>query len=133
MAWVAEVRHTIRTGAWSRKRRLLATAIAVILGVAFLMGTLVIGTSARAGFETAFGDANAGTDALVRSDDQLDAGEQPLSRPFDEAVARTILPVQGVTKAEPVVACDAPIKTAHGDIPHRHGPPPLTPAVNETP
>src|SRR3546814_17767495 len=97
MAWVAEVRHTIRTGAWSRKRRLLATAIAVILGVAFLMGTLVIGTSARAGFETAFGDANAGTDALVRRADQLDAGEQPLSRPFDEAVARTILSVEGVT------------------------------------
>src|SRR3546814_17711496 len=85
------------------------------------MGTLVIGTSARAGFETAFGDANAGTDALVRSADQLDAGEQPLSRPFDEAVAQTILSVEGVTKVEPVVDGVAQIMTADGELLGGHG------------
>ncbi|HEY9557473.1 MAG TPA: FtsX-like permease family protein, partial [Acidimicrobiales bacterium] len=130
---MAEVLHTILTGAWSRKRRLLATAISVILGVAFLMGTLVIGTSARAGFETAFGDANAGTDALVRSADQLDAGEQPLSRPFDEAVAQTILSVEGVTKVEPVVEGVAQIMTADGELLGGNGPPTLGAAWIEDP
>src|SRR3546814_15676134 len=96
------------------------------------MGTLVIGTSARAGVETAFGDANAGTDALVRSADQLDAGEQPLSRHFDEAVAQTILSVEGVTKAEPVVEGGAQIMTADGELPGGNGPPTLgTDSVEE--
>src|SRR3546814_21031480 len=97
------------------------------------MGTLVIGTSARAGFETAFGDANAGPDALVRSADQLDAGEQPLSRPFDDAVARTILSVAGVTNDEPVVDGAAQILTADRALPRANGPPPPRPASNRDP
>src|SRR3546814_4085358 len=97
------------------------------------MGTLVIGTSARAGSETAFGDANAGTDALVRSADQRDAGEQPLSRPFDEAVARTILSVEGVTKVEPVVEGVAQIMTADGELLGGNGQPTLGAAWIEDP
>ena len=49
------------------KRRLLATSSAVLLGVAFLSGTLVFGDTTRSAFGDLFEEANAGTDAVVRS------------------------------------------------------------------
>ena len=51
----------------AHKRRLLATCSAVLLGVAFLSGTLVLGDTMTDGFGNMFTEANAGTDALVRS------------------------------------------------------------------
>ncbi|MFH8611633.1 ABC transporter permease [Streptomyces sp. NPDC018029] len=49
------------------KRRFAGTFLAVMLGVAFLAGTLVMGDTLRAGFDTMFGNATSGTDAVVRS------------------------------------------------------------------
>lgn len=48
-------------------RRFAGTFFAVFLGVAFLAGTLVMGDTLRAGFDTMFGNATQGTDAVVRS------------------------------------------------------------------
>ena len=45
---------TVLAGLWARKRRLLGTTTAVVLGVAFLAATLVIGDTMRAGFSGAF-------------------------------------------------------------------------------
>ena len=75
------VRLTL-AAAWSRKRRLVGTVLAVVLGVAFLSATLVIGDSARAGFSTAFAEANAGTDALVRSSVDIEAADVVASSPI---------------------------------------------------
>ena len=51
----------------AHKRRLLGTCTAVLLGVAFLSGTLVLGDTMTEGFGDMFTEANAGTDAVVRS------------------------------------------------------------------
>lgn len=51
----------------AHKRRFAGTFVAVLLGVAFLTGTLVMGDTLRASFDTMFGNATAGTDAVVRS------------------------------------------------------------------
>ena len=48
-------------------RRLLGTSFAVLLGVAFLTGTLVLGDTLRRNFDTLFTDVNAGTDVVVRN------------------------------------------------------------------
>ena len=48
----------------AHKRRLLSTCTAVLLGVAFLSGTLVLGDTMQRGFDTIFADANAGTDTV---------------------------------------------------------------------
>ncbi|MEU6992185.1 FtsX-like permease family protein [Streptomyces sp. NPDC046465] len=53
------------------KRRFAGTFLAVLLGVAFLAGTLVMGDTLRAGFDTMFGNATRGTDAVVRSADTI--------------------------------------------------------------
>ena len=56
---------------WSRKRRLVGMFSAILIGVAFLAGTLVLGDTMRSGFSTLFAEANAGTDAVVRSSTRL--------------------------------------------------------------
>ena len=48
----------------AKKMRLLSTAMAVFLGVAFLSGTLALGDTLRANFADLFTQANAGTDAV---------------------------------------------------------------------
>ena len=83
-------------------RRLTGTSLAVLLGVAFLAGTLVLGDTLRRNFDTLFTDVNAGTDVVVRNatDLSIDAprGLIPLSL-VDEVAA-----VDGVQAAEPVVS-----------------------------
>ena len=61
--------------------------MAVILGVAFLAGTLVLTDTVTKTFDNILADANAGTDAYVRGDSPLDLGfgEQ---RPRIDDVAR---------------------------------------------
>ncbi|MFJ4776802.1 ABC transporter permease [Streptomyces sp. NPDC088762] len=51
----------------AHKRRFAGTFTAVLLGVAFLAGTLVMGDTLRASFDTMFAGAASGTDAVVRS------------------------------------------------------------------
>jgi putative ABC transport system permease protein len=65
----------------ANKVRLLATAMAVIFGVAFLAGTLVLTDTVTKTFDGILADANAGTDAYVR-------GASPLQLDFGEARPR---------------------------------------------
>ena len=55
----------------AHKRRLLATCLAVMFGVAFLSATLVVGDTMTAGFSDIFAESNAGTDAVVRNATQV--------------------------------------------------------------
>ena len=67
-------------GLWARKRRLIGTSFAVVLGVAFLAATLVLGDTMRNGFDQAFADANAGIDVVVRSADEIGSGDSTRPR-----------------------------------------------------
>ncbi len=61
---------TVR-GLRSHLLRLGATALAVVLGVSFMVGTTVLGDTVKAGFDEAFADVNLGVDAVVRSDREI--------------------------------------------------------------
>ena len=91
------------TSAWQRKRRLAGTVAAVVLGVAFLAATLVVGASARAGFRNTFVTANAGVDAYVRSSQQLTGGVENVRPPLPAATVAAVAGVDGVTAARPLV------------------------------
>src|SRR5207248_1287951 len=80
--------------AWARKRRLTGTFIAVFLGVAFLTGTLALGDTLSANFQTLFSSVTRGTDAVVRSATRA---------PIDASVARTVSAVDGVAQVQPYV------------------------------
>ncbi|WP_436794466.1 ABC transporter permease [Actinospongicola halichondriae] len=88
----------------ARKLRLLTTSIAVLLGVAFMAGTLVLTDTIGATFDGLFADVNSGTDAYVRGEaafDNADFGAQRAR--LDSSLADTIRSVDGVVVAEPSI------------------------------
>jgi putative ABC transport system permease protein len=56
-----------RKGLAAHKLRFLLTALAVVLGVSFISGTLVLTATIQKTFDDLFADINRGTDAAVRS------------------------------------------------------------------
>ena len=91
---------TLKTLA-ARKLRLFTTSFAVLLGVAFMAGTLVLTDTIGKTFDKLFADVNSGTDAYVRAEAAFDSewfGEQ---RPrLDTTLLDTINHVDGVAVAE---------------------------------
>ena len=66
-------RVTIK-GLLAHKLRFALTALAVMLGVAFMSGTLVLTDTISRTFDNLFADVNRGTDAYVRSAQSLSSG-----------------------------------------------------------
>jgi putative ABC transport system permease protein len=60
-----------RKGLAGHKLRFLLTALAVVLGVSFISGTLVLTATIQKTFDDLFANINRGTDAAVRSDNVI--------------------------------------------------------------
>ncbi|MFG3346241.1 ABC transporter permease [Streptomyces sp. NPDC048018] len=121
---------TLRLGLASlraHRRRFLGTFAAVLLGVAFLTGTLVMGDTLRGSFDTLFGNANSGTDAVVRSTSVVTvAGEgQGTRSPVDAALAERLGKVPGVAAAVPRIEGAGQLVGADGRPVGGKGPPTL--------
>lgn len=58
----------------ARKLRLLVTAFAVLLGVAFMAGTMVFTDTIGATFDSVLAQADDGVDAYVRVPSEIDLG-----------------------------------------------------------
>ncbi len=117
-------------GIWAHKRRLVSTVAAVFIGVAFLSGTLALGDTLRANFDSLFTEANAGTGAVIRSATSIEADRQgPLdvaSRGLvDASLATTVAKVDGVAAAAASVEGYGQIIGADGDAVGGNGPPRL--------
>ncbi len=110
------------SGLWARKRRLLGTATAVVLGVAFLAATLVLGDTMRSDFRQAFTDANSGTDVIVRSASNI-GGEESVRGLVDAGLVDEVAAIDGVDRAVPVVEGIATIIGSDGDRIGGDGPP----------
>jgi putative ABC transport system permease protein len=102
-------------------RRLTGTSLAVILGVAFLTGTLVLGATLRDNFDDLFTEVNAGTDVVVRSDTDLGLGA-PRGL-IDRSLVDEVATVDGVATAEPVVLGYGQLLGTDGEAVGGNGPP----------
>ncbi|WP_432173872.1 ABC transporter permease [Streptomyces sp. Tue6028] len=111
----------------AHKRRFAGTFFAAFLGVAFLAGTLVMGDTLRAGFDSMFGNAAAGTDAVVRSADTITTpGEsQGVRRPVDTALVTTVERTPGVAAAAPDIQGAGQLVGSDGEPVGGQGPPTL--------
>lgn len=85
----------------ARKLRLISTAFAVVLGVAFMSGALVLTDTVGRSFDSLFSDVFASTDSLVRSSQKLDSNlENGGRRPrIDASILPTVEKAEHVAKA----------------------------------
>jgi putative ABC transport system permease protein len=102
-------------GALEKKLRLFSTALSVILGVAFLTGTLVFTDTIRRTFDNLFADVFSETDSYVRSTSTVDMGMGGDQRGrISEDVVATVQAVPGVADARGVVEGYAQLVDADG-------------------
>jgi putative ABC transport system permease protein len=106
-------------------RRLVGTAVAVFLGVAFLAGTLVLGDTLRNNFDNLFADVNAGTDVVVRNATDLGIEADEPRGLIDRSLVDRIAEVDGVAAAEPQVQGLGQLLGADGGAVGGGGPPQL--------
>jgi putative ABC transport system permease protein len=92
---------TIR-GILAHKARLMTTALAVLLGVAFLTGTLVLTDTVGRTFDNLFSDVYRNVDAVVRGEAAFEGvNNTGAQRPrVDAALVQTVAAVDGVAQAE---------------------------------
>jgi putative ABC transport system permease protein len=115
MLWITL--HEMRAHA----RRLAGTGLAVVLGVAFLTGTLVLGATLRANFDDLLTEVNAGTDVVVRNGTELEAD---IARaPVDAALVDRIAAIDGVAAAEGQVTGYGALLGSDGTAIGGNGPP----------
>jgi putative ABC transport system permease protein len=107
----------------AHKRRLLATSSAVVLGVAFLSGTFVLGDTMETGFGDVFGEANAGTDAVVRSSTEVGDDDITERGLLDASIVDDVAAVDGVAAAVPEIYGTGQIVGSDGDPLGGNGPP----------
>src|SRR6476660_9276326 len=98
----------------AKKLRLVATAMAVVLGVAFLSGTLVLTDTVTNTFDTLLADAHAGTDAYVRGESPLDLAFGEARPRIDTAVVERLRQVDGVADVGVRVTGYAQVLDKHG-------------------
>lgn len=86
-------------GLRAHRRRLAATSLAVVVGVAFLTGTLVLGDAMSKGFDDLFGQLNAGTDVVVRPAGSGGSDDATATGTLDADVVDRVREVEGVEAA----------------------------------
>jgi putative ABC transport system permease protein len=98
------VLRTTIAGLRARKLRVFTTSFAVLLGVAFMAGSLVLTDTIGKTFDELFADINAGTDAYVRGKATIanEQGDDSRSR-LDTGVLEAVRRVDGVAAAEPAI------------------------------
>ena len=96
------LRHTLKS-LWSHKRRLISTTVAVVLGVAFMAGTLVLSDTLDRSFNEQFGEIYAEVDAEVRGPVLIDTGFGTIRGPLDAEIADTVAGVDGVEESAPSI------------------------------
>ena len=83
-------------GLRSHKRRLVSTVVAVLLGVAFMAGSMVFTDTMRASLAGVFADAERQTDALVRGPATIEGFNGTQHAPVDESVVDQVAALDGV-------------------------------------
>ncbi len=78
----------------ARKRRLVTTGVAIVLGIAFLTGTQLLSSSLSDSIDDLIGDVYDGIDAVVRSPNSQDT-------PFGQPIRATVPVQSGVGQGSP--------------------------------
>ncbi|MCZ7528593.1 MAG: FtsX-like permease family protein [Acidimicrobiia bacterium] len=86
-------------GLWAHKLRYALTGLAVVLGVAFMVGTLVLTDTMEQTFDGVFESANEGTDVIVRRDGAIEDGIATARDRLDAGIVDRVADLEGVAAA----------------------------------
>jgi putative ABC transport system permease protein len=90
-----------RKSTMAHKRRLIGTALSVIIGIAFLAGTFVFTDTIKRTFDNLFADVFKNTDVYVRSNQKIEQDFGQTFRPrIPETIVAQVAGVPGVTEAQ---------------------------------
>jgi putative ABC transport system permease protein len=106
-------------------RRLVSTSVAVCLGVALLAGTMVLGDTLKANFDSLFQSALGKADAVVRSANTLDTDGEFAQDLIDASLANDIATLDGVAGVAPQIEGFGQLTGADGKKLGGNGPPTL--------
>ena len=109
----------------AHKRRLVGTALAIVLGVAFLSATLVMGDTMRDSFTGLYDEMTAGTDVVVRNETVMGSEDLEQRGPVSAEMVDRLASVDGVAAAAPGIEGSVQILDRHGDPIGGDGPPVL--------
>src|SRR3954471_5421375 len=107
--------RTTMRGLLARKLRLVTTGTAVLLGVAFMTGTLVLTATVGRTFDNLFASVYANTDAVVRSHSSFSEQGMDQRARVDASLVNTIAAVPGVGAVEGGVQGYAQLVDKTGD------------------
>ena len=80
--------------------RVVATVLAVVLGVGFMSGTLILGATVTRSFDDVFADVYAHIDAVVRSTDTVESPFGPDRDRIDDELVAEVAAVEGVAAVD---------------------------------
>ena len=86
-------------GLWAQKVRFALTGLAVVLGVAFMTGTMVLTATMQRTFDGVFASANRGTDVIVRRGGSVQGDVSVVRDRLDAPVVTRVAAVDGVRAA----------------------------------
>ena len=113
---------------WAHKRRLVGTFLAVLIGVSFLSGTLVLGDTLRDNFDKLFKAGYAGIDVIVRPERPADGSDDDTgfsAKTVDASLADKIRKVDGVRAVAAQTTGFAQVIGSDGERIGGSGPPTL--------
>jgi putative ABC transport system permease protein len=102
----------------AKKFRLISTALAIVIGVGFTVGTLILSDTMDRSFSTAIDDITAGVDTLVRGEEPVDTGPGAPSQrtQVDVELLETVRAVDGVAAVAPYQEGQAQILDRSGKV-----------------
>ena len=98
-------------GLWGRKLRTALTAVAIVLGVALVAGTLVLTDSIDKAFDNIFTDSRQGSNVVISGKSAFDLTDDSgaTAPPLDESLLQTVTSQPDVAEAEGSVSGNAQI------------------------
>ncbi len=98
-------------GLWGRKLRTILTAIAIVLGVALVAGTLVLTDSIDKAFDSIFTDSRQGSSVVISGKSAFDLTDDSgaTAPPLNESLLQSVRSQPDVAEAEGSVSGDAQI------------------------
>jgi putative ABC transport system permease protein len=109
-------------GLLARKFRLLMTTLSIVLGVGFVVGTLMFNDTITKTFDDLFADVHKNTDAYVRSQTEVDADQVTRER-LPQSVLDTVRSSPDVEVADGNIQGTATLIDAAGEAVGGKGPP----------